>query len=94
MRFASHDLHLQRHYIGAMGQTGDREKMRIEITGAEPHRVVMDEITADRMFERAADLAYEAFGMDTSDDHIEWAYRRVVMNWRWGLSAAGAVTVH
>jgi len=77
-----------------MGQNGDREKMRIEEAHAALHHVPMDEKTCDELFERAADMAYDAFGRDTSDDHIEWAYRRVVMNWRWGLSAAGAVTVH
>lgn len=68
--------------------------MRIEETEAALHHAPMDEQVADALFERATDLAYQRFGEDTSDDHIEWAFQRLVGNWRWGLGAQGVVTVH
>lgn len=68
--------------------------MRIEETEAALHHAPMDEQVADALYERATDLAYAAFGQDTSDDHIEWAFQRLVMQWRWGAGAQGVVTVH
>ena len=68
--------------------------MRIEEAQAALHTAPMTDEVADALYERATDLAYAAFGQDTSDDHIEWAYQRLVMHWRWGLGAAGVVTVH
>ena len=68
--------------------------MRIEETEAAPHHAPMDEQVADALFNRATDLTYQAFGEDTTDDHIECAYQRLVGNWRWGLGGEGVVTVH
>ena len=68
--------------------------MRIEETEAALHHAPMDEQVADALFERATDLAYNAFGQDTSDDHIDVVYERVVVNWLWGAGVDGAVTVH
>ena len=68
--------------------------MRIEETEAALHHAPMDEQVADALFERATDLAYNAFGQDTSDDHIDAVYERVVVNWLWGAGVDGAVTVH
>lgn len=68
--------------------------MRIEGTEAALHYPQMDEQIADALFERATDLAYAAFGQDTSDDHIDAVYERVVVNWLWGAGVDGAVTVH
>lgn len=68
--------------------------MRIQKSDATLHTPPMDETVADALMERAADLAYRAFGEESSDDHIEWAYRRLVMHWRWGLGNGGVVTVH
>lgn len=69
-------------------------EMRIEEADAGLHHAPMDETTCDALMERATDLAYLAFGQETTDDHIEWAYQRLVMHWRWGLPVAGVVTVH
>ena len=68
--------------------------MRIEESHNPLHHVAMDENVADALFDRATDLAYRAFGENTTDDHIEWAYQRLVMQWRWGVGSAGVVTVH
>lgn len=68
--------------------------MRIEEIDATLHTPPMDETVADALMDRAADLAYRAFGEETSDDHIEWVYQRLVINWRWGLSVSGATTIH
>lgn len=68
--------------------------MRIETTGALPHTAPMTDEVADALYERATALAYNAFGQDTSDDHIDTVYERVVVNWLWGAGVAGAVTVH
>lgn len=68
--------------------------MRIEESHAALHHVAMDENVADALFNRATDLTYRAFGEDTTDEHIEWAYQRLVGNWRWGLGGEGVVTVH
>lgn len=68
--------------------------MRIEKAPESLHHPQMDEQVADALFERATDLAYQRFGEETTDDHIEWAYQRLVGNWRWGLGAQGVVTVH
>ena len=68
--------------------------MRIEEAESELHHAPMDEHVADALFERATDLAYQRFGEATSDDHIEWAYQRMVGNWQWGLGSEGVVTVH
>ena len=43
--------------------------------------------------DEAADLANRAFD-DPSDDHIECIHARLAINRLWGLSNAGAVTVH
>lgn len=68
--------------------------MRIEETSGASHNPPMDEYVADALFERATDLAYRRFGEETTDDHIEAAYERVLFNWRRGLGDAGVVTVH
>lgn len=68
--------------------------MRIEEADSELHHAPMDEHVADALYERATDLAYAAFGQDTSDDHIDAVYERVVVNWLWGAGVDGAVTVH
>lgn len=69
-------------------------KLRIEQTQVALHHPEMDEYTADALLERATSLTYRAFGDDTTDDHIEWTFQRMVSNWRWGLSDFGVVTVH
>lgn len=68
--------------------------MRIEEGARAPHTAPMTDEVADALYERATDLAYQRFGQDTSDDHIEWAFQRLVMQWRWGAGAQGVVTVH
>lgn len=68
--------------------------MRIEETEAALQHAPMDEQVADALFERATDLAYQHFGQDTTDDHIEAVYHRLVLNHQWGAGDAGAVTVH
>lgn len=54
----------------------------------------MDEHIADALMDQATDLAYDAFGEGTTDDHIEVAFERLVLHWRWGLGATGVTTVH
>ena len=68
--------------------------MRIEEVVKAPHTAPMTDEVADALYERAAALAYNAFGQDTSDDHIDTVYERVVVNWLWGAGVDGAVTVH
>lgn len=68
--------------------------MRIEEVVKAPHHAPMTDEVADALYERATDLAYAAFGQDTSDDHIDTVYERVVVNWLWGAGVDGAVTVH
>lgn len=58
------------------------------------HHSSMTEEIAQELFDQAVDLAYRAFDDQTTDDHIEWAYQRLVVNWQWGLGHDGAVTVH
>lgn len=77
-----------------MDKNNRDRKVRIDECQAGPHHVRMDEQTADDLFSDAVDLAYRAFGEAASDDHIEWAYQRLVIHWRWGLPMAGVVTVH
>ena len=69
-------------------------KVRMEEIETLVHQGVIDERTADDLFDTAADLTYTAFGPDASDHHIEWAFQRLVMQWRWGAGAQGVVTVH
>lgn len=54
----------------------------------------MSEALADALFDRAVDLAYEAFGDGTTDDHVETVFARLAMQWHWGAGVAGATTVH
>lgn len=68
--------------------------MRIEEGARAPHTAPMTDEVADALYERATDLAYAAFGQDTSDDHIDAVYERVVVNWLWGAGVDGVVTVH
>ena len=68
--------------------------MRIEEVVKAPHTAPMTDEVADALYARATDLAYNAFGQDTSDDHIEAVFERLVMQWRWGAGVDGAVTVH
>lgn len=68
--------------------------MRIDESQATPHHARMDEHIAEALFERAVDLAYDTFGEQSTEDHAEWIYQRLVINWRWGLGVAGVVTVH
>lgn len=56
--------------------------------------VPLSEHTLTGLFDQALDLAYERFGEGTTDDHVEAVCDRLVLNWQWGLDAAGAVTVH
>lgn len=81
-------------YSDAMDKTDRDREVRIDESQDTLHHARMDEHTADALMERATDLAYEAFGQATGDDHVEWAFQRLVINWRWGLGAAGVVTVH
>lgn len=53
----------------------------------------MSEETADALFARATDLAYQHFP-DATDDHIEHVYLRLIVNHQWGAGEAGAVTAH
>lgn len=68
--------------------------MRIEEPTSASQHAPMDEHIADALFERAVDLAYDAFGEQSTEDHAEWIYQRLVIHWRWGLGAVGVVTVH
>lgn len=52
------------------------------------------ESTLADLFDKAVDLTYLRFGPGATDDHVEAVCDRLVLNWQWGLDAAGAVTVH
>ena len=71
----------------------DRE-MRLGKALVARHARHMDQDTADDLLEHATDMAYEAFGDAASDEHIEWAFQRLVMHWRWGLPSFDVMTVH
>jgi hypothetical protein len=75
-----------------MDKTNARE-IRIDPASEAANNGCMSEETADALFARATDLAYQAFE-DATDDHIETIYHRIVFNHRCGAGEAGAVTVH
>jgi len=79
-----------------MAQSGDMDKtnnIKIDPAQRAAQNDAMSEETADALFSHAADLAYDAFA-DTTDDHIEGVFARLVLNHAWGLGDEGAVTVH
>lgn len=59
-----------------------------------PRLVPLNQHILSELFDQALDLAYQRFGQDTTDDHVEAVCDRLVIHWQWGLDAAGAVTVH
>lgn len=69
-------------------------KMRIHNPGSAPQNPHMDEMTKEELMDDAAQLVFATFGDHATDEHIEWAYQRLELHWRWGLPMAGIVTVH
>lgn len=70
------------------------EKVLMEAPPGPGDTAVMDDDTRWELMDEAERLALEVFGEHAEMEHIEAVFERLAWNWRRGLPADGAVTVH